>query len=326
MQLKLNFHNCNTMSYDLHKDPFSFGQGGGASAASAEFPGFILFHLFLEKYRFDATARPHGSGTFGRIFLGTDLDTTKSVVVKKVFYERTTQNPNAYLDNIWREVQAAMSFDSPRLCKVLGFSVDEARFGYIVMEHINGMDAFDFFKQNLLLGKTNPVLAKRILRDIASGLATMHAAGFAHRDIKLDNVMLELSEDGEFVRAIIIDFGFTMRICEIPRGSQQGSISYSAPEISQNRFCSEKVDIWAFGVIIFAILHGSYPIWSKHQDPKREAKEVFQKLQKLSESPELPIYTEGNKDVNHLRMICARCLEFDQDARISAAELLAMLS
>jgi serine/threonine protein kinase len=319
------------MSYDLDKNPFSFGQGGSASAASAEitfaeFPGFIPFNLFLKKYRFDDTARPHGSGTFGKVFLGTDLETQKSVVVKKVFYERTPQNPNAYLDNIRREVQAAISIHSPHLCKVLGFSVDEARFGYIVMEHINGMDAFDFFKQNLLLGKTNPVLAKRILRDIASGLATLHESGFAHRDIKLDNVMLEFSEDGEFVRAVIIDFGFTMRVCEIPRGSQQGSISYSAPEIPQSRFCSEKVDIWAFGVIIFAILHGYYPIWSAQQDPRKEAKEVFQKLQKLSESPELPIYTEGNKDVNHLRMICARCLEFDQYARISAAELLAMLS
>jgi serine/threonine protein kinase len=319
------------MSYNLDEDPFSFRQGGGASAASAaktfaEFPGFIPFHLFLEKYRFDDTVKPHGSGTFGKIFLGTDLDTKKSIVVKKVFYERIPQNPNAYLDNISREVQAAISIDSPHLCKVLGFSVDEARFGYIVMEHINGMDAFDFFKQNLLLGKTNPVLAKRILRDIASGLTTLHESGFAHRDIKLDNVMLEFSEDGEFVRAVIIDFGFTMRICEIPRGSQQGSISYSAPEISQSRFCSEKVDIWAFGVIIFAILHGYYPIWSTHQDPKKEAREVFQKLLKLSESPELPIYTEGNKDVNDLRMICARCLDFDYSARPSAEELVGMLS
>ena len=319
------------MSNDLGKVPFSFGQSSGASTDSAaktfaEFPGFILFHLFLERYRFDDTVNPHGSGTFGKIFLGNDLNTKKSIVVKKIFYDQIPQNPNAYFDNTRREAQTAMSFDSPHLCKVLGFSVDEVRFGYIVMDHINGMDAFYFLKQNLLLGKTNPVLSKRILRDIASGLATMHAAGFAHRDIKLDNVMLELSEDGEFVRAVIIDFGFTMRVSDIPIGYQPGSICYSAPEIPQRGICSEKVDIWAFGVIIFAILHGYYPIWSKYQDPIREAKEVFQKLQKLSESPELPIYIKGNKDIYDLHMICARCLKFDSSARPSAEELVAMLS
>jgi len=312
-------------------NPFSFGKpsdGGGASTAItfAEFTGFILFHLFLKKYRFDDTVKPHGSGTFGNVFLGVDLLTKENIAVKKIYSKPSSKHPNASLDIILREVQAAMSFESPYLCKGLGFSVDDAGFVYIVMEQINGMDAFDFFHMHLLLGKTNPLLAKRILLDIARGLDTLHTAGFAHRDIKLDNVMLEFNEADEFVRAVIIDFGFTMRVCEIPRGSQQGSISYSAPEIPQNRFCSEKVDIWAFGVIVFAILHGYYPIWSAHKDPRREAIEVFQKLQKLSESPELPIYTEGNKDVNDLRMICARCLEFDQNERPSAAELLAMLS
>ena len=319
------------MSYDLDKNPFSFGQSGSASAASAaitftEFTGFIPFHLFLKKYRFDDTVEPHGSGTFGKVFLGINLETTKNIAVKKIYSKPSSIHPNASLSEIIREVQAAMFFDSPHLCKVLGFSVDDTGFVYIVMEQINGEDAFDFLQKNPLLGKTNLVLAKKILRDIAVGLATLHAAGFAHRDIKLDNVMLEFSESGEFLRAVIIDFGFTMRVCEIPRGSQQGSISYSAPEIPQSRFCSEKVDIWAFGVIIFAILHGYYPIWSAQQDPRKEAKEVFQKLRILTKSPELPIYTEGNKDVNDLCMICARCLEFDQDARISAAELLAMLS
>lgn len=323
------------MSCDFEQeDPFSFGKSVSATAASAaitfaQYTGFIMFELFLKKYRFDDTVKPHGSGTFGKIFLGTDFEdpeTPKPIVVKKVYSQPTPQNPDASIDEILREVQVAMSFDSRHLCKVFGFSVDETGFVYILMEQINGMDAFDFFQKNPYFGKTNPCLAKRILLDVARGLATLHAAGFAHRDIKLDNVMIEFNEAGEFVRDVIIDFGFTMRVSEIPHGSAQGSICYSAPEIVKRGLCTEKVDIWAFGVMVFVILHGYYPIWSKHQDPRREFDEVFQKLQKLSESPELPIYTEGNKHVNDLRMICARCLQIDQDARISAAELFAMLS
>ena len=137
--------------------------------------------------------------------------------------------------------------------------------------------------------------------------------------------MLEFDKSGEFKRAVIIDFGFTMLVTEIPHGSQQGSIYYAAPEIVQRGVLSEKVDIWAVGVMLFVLLHGYYPIWSKNPNPHAESFEIYKKLRKLRESPELPLYLEGNKDINRLRMICARCLEYDPSARISAEGLLAIL-
>jgi serine/threonine protein kinase len=321
------------MSCDFDDDLFSFGQtsGGGEAAASAaktfsDILGFILFQIFIQKYRFDDSVKPFGSGTFGKVYLGVNLETGLPVAVKKICSRPTPQNPKCSLETIIREATTAMLFDSPNLCKVYGFSVDDSGFVYIVMELIPGVESFEYFNDNLLLVKKNPCLVRRILLDIARGLATLHAAGFAHRDIKFDNVMLEFGPSGEFMRAVIIDFGFTMRVTEIPHGSQQGSICYSAPEIVQKGVLSEKVDIWAFGVMLFVLLHKYYPIWSNQKDPRAESWEVYQKLLKLRESPELPPYTEGNKDVNLLRMICARCLEFDQAARISAKELLEMLS
>ena len=315
------------------KNPFSFGKSGSEEEAAKTFhelKGYIPPDTFRKQYIFDDTVKPHSSGTFGQVFFGLEKkdpsEKSMPIVVKKIYSKPTTRNPNASLDAILREVQVGMSFNSPHLCKVYGFSVDEAGFVYIAMEHIHGMNAFDFFKENLYLGKTNPCLAKKILHHVARGLATLHEADFVHRDFKPDNIMLEFNEAGEFVRAVIIDFGFTMRVCDIPHGSLQCSICYSAPEILKCGRCTEKVDIWAFGVMVFVILHGCYPIRSKYQNPGLEFDEVFQKLLKLTESPELPIYTEGNKDVNDLRMICARCLEFVQDKRISAEELLAMLS
>lgn len=323
------------MSCGFSDDPFSFGQpsGGGGAAESAaktfaDILGFILFSVFIKKYRVDYTLQPLGSGTFGNVYLGVELETGKPVVVKKVYSRPTPQNPRCSRDAIIREATTAMLFYSPYLCKVYGFSVDDTGFVYIVMEQIPGVESFEYFNEedNLLLGKTNPLLVRRILLDIARGLVTLHAAGYAHRDIKFDNVMLVFGPSGEFERAVIIDFGFTMQVTEIPHGSQQGSICYSAPDIVQRGVLSEKVDIWAFGVMVFVLLHGYYPIWSKNPNPHAESREVYQKLLKLRESPELPIYTEGDKDINHLRMICARCLEYDPSARISAEELLAMLS
>jgi serine/threonine protein kinase len=122
------------------------------------------------------------------------------------------------------------------------------------MEIIPGIESFEFFNRNPLLGKTKPRLVLRILRDVARGLATLHFAGFRHGDIKFDNIMLVFGPSGEFERAVIIDFGFTMRISDVPHHSDQGSILYAAPEIAQKKLKTEKVDIWAFGVIIQTLM------------------------------------------------------------------------
>jgi len=322
------YHKCDKMSCDWSDDPFSFGQPSGGGEAAQTFPHIscVPFSELLKKYRFDATVKPHGSGTFGNVYLGIDQETGCKIAVKKIYSRPTPRNPKSSPEAVIREATTAMLFDSPNLCKVYGFSVDDAGFVYIVMEQINGIEAFDYFNVNILLGKTNPCLVKRIFLDIARGLATLHEAGFAHRDIKLDNVMLEFDSEGVFRRAVIIDFGFTMRVSEIPIGSRQGSICYSAHEMIKGvDQLTVKIDIWALGVMLFVSLHGYYPIWSKNPNPHEESKEIYQKLLNLSDSLELPIYTEGNKDINYLRMICTRCLEFDQSTRISAEELLAML-
>jgi doublecortin-like kinase 1/2 len=352
---------CDLSNSSENYNPFSFEQtsGGGRAAAcaapaAAAAPaasaaratsaapaasqeqtlsgtrGFIDSSEFDNKYRIDFKVKPDDSGTFGEVYFGVVKATGLPVAVKKINSRPTPKNPKCSLERTIEEAKAAMLFDSPNLCKVYDFSVDDAGFVYIVMERIIGTNAFDYllesFKKKILLGKKNPLLVRRIICDVARGLVTLHVAGFAHRDIKLDNIMLEFDESGEFKRAVIIDFGFLMRVSEIPPSSQQGSICYSAPEIVQKGVLSEMVDIWAVGVMLFVSLHGYYPIWSNNQDPIAEAYEIYQKLQNLTESPELPLYTEGDKDVNHLRMICARCLGFDSSARISAEELLAMLS
>jgi len=319
------------MSCDFsEKDPFSFGQpssGGGEAAAQIfrSIPGSLPFGEFTKRFEYDDSVKPYGSGTFGRVYIGFDQKTKFRIVVKKIYSKETPQNPACSTEVVIKEATTAMLFESQHLCKVFAFSVDDAGFVYIAMEIIPGIESFEFFNRNPLLGKTDPLLVLRILRDVTRGLATLHSAGFAHRDIKFDNIMLLFGPSGEFERAVIIDFGFTIRISEIPHNSQQGSVLYAAPEIVQMSPKTEKVDIWAFGVMLFVLLHGYYPIWSKNRNPTVEAREVFQKLLGLKESPELPLYTEGDKNINHLRMICARCLEFDQAARISAKELLALL-
>jgi serine/threonine protein kinase len=327
------------MSCDFEHDPFSFGQssGGGGAAAPAALPvetGWSDFEVFSRRYRVDFSAKPVGKGKFGVVNFGVILESGKPVVCKKVYIgppiPPIPKPPSK--EDIFREAQIGMSLDdSPHLCKVFEISVHKD-FVYIAMECIRGDVANDFFnqKQNSSLSTTNPSLFRKILIQIATGILTMHRAGISHRDIKFDNIIIECEGEGEgkgkFRRAVIIDYGFARKVEEIPSICKEGTIEYIAPEIIQGTLQTEKVDTWAFGVMLFVLLHKKFPIQSKH--PKsldEERRFVYFELLRLKVDIQSP-YTGDDKNIILLHMICAKCLVFDQSARISAEELLAMLS
>lgn len=101
----------------------------------------------------------------------------------------------------------------------------------------------------------------RILKDILSGLAHMHGKGIAHRDIKVENVLLETApETGVVERAMLCDFGFST---EVRRSDDAcGTLDYAAPEVLTARRCSydpHPTDIWSAGVVFYVLLTGNLP-------------------------------------------------------------------
>jgi serine/threonine protein kinase len=309
------------------------GVGGAAPAAAAAAPSptpeGIDFKIFNEKYRFDFSAKPVGKGKFGVVNFGVILESGKPVVCKSVYIGPPTSiipKPPSK-EQILQEAQFGMSLpESPHLCKVYDFSVN-GDFVYIAMECIRGVVANDFFnqKQHSSLSTTNPALLRRIFFQIAKGLFTMHRAGISHRDIKFDNIMIE--GEGESMRVVIIDFGFTREVSKIPANCKEGTIEYIAPEIIQEKKQTESVDIWAFGVMLFVVLFRKFPFQNQHfKSLDEERRFIYSQLLKLKVNIELPPYTGDDENVILFRQICARCLVFDQSARISAEELLAMLS
>ena len=319
------------MSCDLSEPP---NGGGGAAAPTAPAalpvkPGCTDFEIFSQKYRVDFSVKPVGKGKFGGVYIGAILESGKQVAIKKVY----TGPPTSLIpkppskEEIFREAQIAMFLDeSPHLCKVFEISV-KGDFVYIAMEFINGLVANDFFnqKQYSSLSTTNPYLLRRILIQIATGLRTMHGAGISHRDIKFDNIMIE--GEGEFMRVVIIDFGFAREVSGIPPKCKEGTIEYIAPEIIQETLQTKTVDMWAFGVMLFVLLFKRFPFQSQHSKSLDEERRfVYFQLLKLKVDIQLPPYTGDDKNVILLREICARCLVLDQSARPTAEELLAMLS
>lgn len=100
------------------------------------------------------------------------------------------------------------------------------------------------------------------------GIAYLHSKGIAHRDIKLDNILIE--EKTKMIK--IIDFGFAC-FTRDGRGSKQmhkifcGTPSYMCPELVKKLdYDAEKVDVWALGVLLYAMLTGIFPFKGNNEN------------------------------------------------------------
>lgn len=94
----------------------------------------------------------------------------------------------------------------------------------------------------------------QLLRDMLSSLNYLHSMGIVHRDIKLENFIIE----DDSCRLILIDFGLSKTIDRNEKLSQVvGSSYYTAPEVI-NRCYDTKCDVWSIGVMLYMLLAGMH--------------------------------------------------------------------
>ena len=121
------------------------------------------------------------------------------------------------------------------------------------MELCPGGDLLNYVRKRRKLTEKN---AKYLFKQIMQGIAYMHTIGIVHRDIKLDNILL----DGQG-NVKIGDFGVSRRVEQDELLFEQcGTPAYIAPEIVQEiGYKGLPVDIWSAGVCLYAILYGNVP-------------------------------------------------------------------
>ena len=126
----------------------------------------------------------------------------------------------------------------------------------IVLEYASGGELFDYILQHKYL-KEN--VAKKLFAQLVSGVDYMHSKGLIHRDLKLENLLLDKHRN-----IIISDFGFVNSYNKDKNDLMKtscGSPCYAAPELvlTQSPYSGRKVDIWSLGVILYAMLAGYLP-------------------------------------------------------------------
>ena len=154
-----------------------------------------------------------------------------------------------------REARAARLVRHPRLTKLVRSHLDDPPY-FVVTEFVPGVNLNDRLTHVGRLGTRSAVWAAR---QVADGLAALHAAGLAHGDVKPGNIRLRPT--GE---AVLLDAGFSHRPGENRRltaaGFVVGSPAYLAPEACDGSHeGGPPADLFALGVTLFECLTGGHP-------------------------------------------------------------------
>ena len=112
---------------------------------------------------------------------------------------------------------------------------------------------------------------KYIFKQLVRGIAYMHSKQYAHRDLKLDNILMDSSTKN----IKIIDFGFSLKTAENEKLNVFcGTPHYMDPDIVKKQAYSPKAaDVWACGVILYIIYVGKLPFFGEFEA------DLFRKIQ-----------------------------------------------
>jgi serine/threonine protein kinase len=266
---------------------------------------------------------PLGQGSYAKVFKVFHLASGKLFalkIVEKVSPEVTERT----LD----EIESVMAMDHPNICKIHCYAEDDKAI-YIIMDLIDGCDFLQFLKQYPEILLKNLKLLWKIVEHLIAAIDYIHSIrGVVHCDIKLQNIMVEISDSVvQYIK--LIDFGFCKDVSDVALFNG-GTSNYMAPEILLR--CSKGFgrDIWAFGITLFALLTGNFPsqLESKNPDDEQRKKEVRKKLRELgrmSSDQQFDPFLDPLRDYSaipdEVKTFIRSCLVVDQASRPTAAVL-----
>jgi tRNA A-37 threonylcarbamoyl transferase component Bud32 len=208
--------------------------------------------LIAGRYRLQG---PIGRGAMGIVWRGRDELLARDVAVKEV--QITGQASPADAETIYqrtlREARAAASINHPGAVTVFDV-VEENGSPWIVMELLKGRPLDRVITED---GPLPPLRAAELGGSLVGALATAHAAGVLHRDVKPGNVLV--TDDG---RAVLTDFGIATFSGD-PRQTQVGMVvgtpGFTAPERLRGDVATPASDLWSLGATLFAAVEGRGP-------------------------------------------------------------------
>ncbi|KAG5339916.1 NUAK1 kinase, partial [Acromyrmex charruanus] len=234
------------------------------------------------KQRFDIIKKL-GQGTYGKVQLGINKETGQEVAIKTI--KKCKIETEADLIRIRREIQIMSSVQHPNIIHI--YEVFENREKMVlVMEYAAGGELYDYLSERKVLSEHE---ARRIFRQIATAVFYCHKHKICHRDLKLENILLD-----QVGNAKIADFGLSNVFDEQRLLSTFcGSPLYASPEIVKGTpYHGPEVDCWSLGVLLYTLVYGAMPFDGSNF--KRLVKQISQSdyFEPKKPSPASPLIKE----------------------------------
>ena len=218
-----------------------------ASEAVQDDPHGLTGHM-VSHYRIQEKL---GSGGMGVVYKAYDTKLDRAVALK--FLPSHLSADDEAKARFIQEAKAASALDHPNICTI--YDIDETSEGhlFIAMAYYDG----ETLKKKIHRGPLPLDEALEAAMQMAQGLASAHAGGIVHRDVKPANVMVTQSG-----RVIIVDFGLA-KVAALTGltkpGSIMGTVAYMSPEQVQGVVVDHRTDLWSLGVVLYEMIAGQRP-------------------------------------------------------------------
>lgn len=210
----------------------------------------LVGRLIDSRYQIESFIARGGMAT---VYKATDTRLNRTVAIK-VMHPTLAEDPD-FVRRFEREARSAATFSHPAVVAVHDQGVD-GELVYLAMEYVDGTTLRGLLRDQ---GSLSAPIALSILEPVLDALSAAHRAGFVHRDVKPENILI--STTGQVK---IADFGLARAIedstaSQVTQGVLIGTVAYLAPEQVKTGHADQRSDVYSAGIILYECVVGQTP-------------------------------------------------------------------
>ena len=192
-----------------------------------------------------------GSGAFGKVILGLHIITGEKVAIKILDKFILSQTPEDY--ELVKQELSILKIVKHKYIVQLYEILETPQHIFIIMEYCEGQDIMDYI---LTRNRLTEEESLKYFQQLINALYYLHSQNITHRDIKIDNLLLDRNLDLK-----LIDFGLSTKYRDDKLLNQPcGTVVYAAPEVLDCReYHGMLADVWSSGIVLFGMLSGFLP-------------------------------------------------------------------